>query len=66
MRTLVTLDDDLVKRAAALSGIRDTSALVEQALLTLIEQETKRGLSKIGGTDASATSATRDRDAGGA
>jgi Arc/MetJ family transcription regulator len=37
MRTTVALDDDLVARAQALTGLREKSSLVREALKALIE-----------------------------
>lgn len=48
MRTTVTIDDDLIEQAMALSGTRETSALVRQGLRALIEQESARRLAKTG------------------
>lgn len=62
MRTTVTIDDDLIEQAMALSGTRETSALVRQGLRALIEQESARRLAKLGGSDPSATGAPRDRE----
>ena len=61
MRTTVTIDDDLVAQAIALSGTRETSALLKQGLRALIEQESARRLARLGGSDPAATAAPRDR-----
>lgn len=39
MRTTVTLDDDLLEKARAYAGIQETSALVQQSLITLVRKE---------------------------
>ena len=57
MRTTVTIDDDLVAQAIALSGTRETSALLKQGLRALIEQESARRLARLGGSDPAATAA---------
>ena len=47
MRTNVVLDDDLVKRAQQLTGIRTKRELIDAALRTLVrlqEQSSARGL----------------------
>jgi len=62
MRTTVTIDDELVAQAVALSGTRETSALLKQGLQALIEQESARRLARLGGSDPSATAAPRDRN----
>ena len=54
MRTTVTLDDELVDKAAALTGIKERSALVREAMNTLVRVESARRLAALGGTDARA------------
>jgi Arc/MetJ family transcription regulator len=63
MRTTVTLDDEVVAKAAALAGTSETSALVRQGLETLIRVESARRLAALGGTDSTATAAPRRRGA---
>jgi Arc/MetJ family transcription regulator len=50
MRTTVTLDDELVKKAQFYTGIQEKSALIRHALKTLIELEASRRLARLGGT----------------
>ena len=50
MRTTVTLDDELLARAEALTGIDERSTLLRLALTTLIERESSRRLARLGGT----------------
>lgn len=61
MRTTVTIDDDLLAKAAELTGVRENTALLRQGLQTLIRVESARRLAALGGTDTSATSAPRRR-----
>lgn len=63
MRTTVTLDDDLIVRARALTGVNETSALVREGLETLIRVESARRLAALGGSDPKALSAPRRRAA---
>jgi Arc/MetJ family transcription regulator len=63
MRTTVTLDDDLLVRALALTGVTETSALVREGLKTLIRVESARRLAALGGSDPKASSAPRRRAA---
>ncbi len=63
MRTTVTVSDELVARAAELTGRNETSALVRLGLEALIERESARRLALMGGTDPSAASAPRQRTA---
>jgi Arc/MetJ family transcription regulator len=50
MRTTVTLDDELVDKAMAYSGITERSELIRHALKTLVELEASRRLARLGGT----------------
>lgn len=61
MRTTVTLDDDLVSRAQALTGIEEKAALVREGLNALIEREAARRLAALGGSDPDAKAAPRRR-----
>jgi Arc/MetJ family transcription regulator len=51
MRTTLALDDELVARAQALTGLKEKSALVREALKALIERESARRLARLGGTE---------------
>lgn len=51
MRTTITLDDDLVAKAQALTGVQEKSALVRLALKMLVERETARRLARLGGSE---------------
>jgi Arc/MetJ family transcription regulator len=51
MRTTVTLDEKLLKRAHELSGIEERSALLHEALKELIAREASRRLALLGGTE---------------
>ena len=61
MRTTVNLDDDLVARAGQLSGLRERSALLREALTALIERESARRLAKLGGSEPKAKVPPRRR-----
>ena len=50
MRTTLALDDELVFKAQGLTGLREKSALVREALTALIERESARRLAKLGGS----------------
>ena len=50
MRTTVTLDDDLLEQARTYTGIQETSALVQQALVNLVQKEAAKRLAKLGGS----------------
>ena len=51
MRTTLALDDDLVARAQAFTGVSEKSALVRKALKALIERESARRLARLGGSE---------------
>ena len=50
MRTTVALDDELLAKAQAYTGIREKSALVREALKALVEREAARRLARLGGS----------------
>ena len=50
-RTTLTLDDDLLAAAQALTGLNEKSALVREALKALIERESARRLARLGGSE---------------
>ncbi|MEY8014963.1 MULTISPECIES: type II toxin-antitoxin system VapB family antitoxin [Mycobacterium] len=61
MRTTVTIDDDLLAKAAELTGVHENVALLRQGLQTLIRVESARRLAALGGTDREATAGPRRR-----
>jgi Arc/MetJ family transcription regulator len=50
MRTTLALDDDLVRRAQEYTGIVEKTALVREALKSLIQKEAARRLAALGGS----------------
>ena len=50
MRTTLALDDELVAKAVALTGLNEKSSLVREALKALIERESARRLARLGGS----------------
>lgn len=50
MRTTLTLDDELVEKARFYTGIKETPALIREALKKLVELEASRRLARLGGT----------------
>ncbi|AOO82649.1 type II toxin-antitoxin system VapB family antitoxin [Bosea vaviloviae] len=61
MRTTVALDDELLAKAQAYTGLRERSALLREALTALIERESARRLARLGGSDTAAEAAPRRR-----
>jgi Arc/MetJ family transcription regulator len=51
MRVRLTLDDELVTRARALTGLKETSTLVSKALEALIERGAAHRLVRLGGSE---------------
>ncbi len=62
MRTTVTIDDDLLQRAAELTGMTERSALLREGLETLVRVESAKRLAALGGSDAAASAAPRRRN----
>jgi Arc/MetJ family transcription regulator len=50
MRTTLAIDDELVSTAQEFTGIIEKTALVREALKSLIERESSRRLAALGGT----------------
>jgi Arc/MetJ family transcription regulator len=61
MRTTLALDDDLLAEAQRLTGTKEKSALVRQALRALIERESARRLARLGGSELALTEVPRRR-----
>ncbi|AOF97110.1 MULTISPECIES: type II toxin-antitoxin system VapB family antitoxin [unclassified Sphingobium] len=51
MRTTLALDDDLVAEAQELTGLKEKSALVREALKALVQREAARRLALLGGSE---------------
>jgi len=51
MRTTLALDDDLVAKAQAFTGLKEKSSLMREALKALIERESARRLARLGGSE---------------
>jgi Arc/MetJ family transcription regulator len=61
MRTTLALDDGLLEKAQAYTGLREKSALVREALKALIERESARRLARLGGSEPDLLAAPRRR-----
>lgn len=55
IRTTLALDDDLVAKAQAFTGLKEKSSLVREALKALIERESARRLARLGGSEPGPT-----------
>jgi len=51
MRTTLALDDDLLAKAQALTGLQEKTALIREALKALIARESARRLAALGGSE---------------
>ena len=51
MRVTITLDDELVAEAQDLTGLKEESSLIHEALKALIERESARRLARLGGAE---------------
>ena len=61
MRTTLNIDDDLLQRAADLTGIQEKPSLVRLGLEALIASESARRLAELGGSDQGAKRVRRRR-----
>jgi Arc/MetJ family transcription regulator len=51
MRATLALDDELLAKAQALTGVKEKSALVREVLKALIERESAPRLARLGGSE---------------
>ncbi len=51
MRPTVALDDDLLAKAQALTGVSERTALLREALRALIQRESAKRLALLGGSE---------------
>ena len=61
MRTTLALDDELLEKAQACTGLREKSALVREALRALIERESARRLARLAGSEPQLSAPPRRR-----
>jgi Arc/MetJ family transcription regulator len=61
MRTTLALDDELVAKAQAITGLKEKSSLVREAL---IERESARRLARLGASEPDLEALPRRRPAG--
>jgi len=64
MRTTLALDDELLAKAQAYTGLQEKTALIREALKALIERESAQRLARLGGTEPKLTSIPRRRSKG--
>lgn len=61
MRTTINLDDELLEKAQRLTGIKERTALIHEALKLLVARESARRLVALGGSDPHAEAPPRRR-----
>jgi Arc/MetJ family transcription regulator len=63
MRTTLNIDDNVLKRASELTGVKEKTSLVRLGLQALIAQESSKRLAKLAGTEKSLRPIPRRRPA---
>ncbi len=61
MRTTLNIEDELLKKASKLTGIKEKTSLVKHGLEALIARESSKRLAKLGGTEKELTMIPRRR-----
>ena len=61
MRTTLNLDDELLRRAHVLTGVREKTALIHRGLEALIALESARRLAALAGSEKKLRAAPRRR-----
>ena len=64
MRTTLNIEDELLDKAATLTGIKEKTSLVRLGLEALIARESSRRLAKLGGTEKKLEMIPRRRTGG--
>jgi len=63
MRTTLNVEDELLDRAARLTGVKEKTSLVRLGLEALIARESARRLGRLGGTEKQLKTIPRRRAA---
>ena len=61
MRTTLNIEDELLKKASRLTGIKEKTSLVRLGLEALIARESSKRLAKLGGNEKELTTIPRGR-----
>jgi Arc/MetJ family transcription regulator len=64
MRTTLNIDDETLKKAIRLTGIKEKTALVQRGLEAIIAMESGKRLAKLGGTEKDLKPVPRRRQSG--
>ena len=61
MRTTININDETLKKASLLSGVKEKTSLVKMGLEALIALESSKRLAKLGASEKSAKNIKRRR-----
>ncbi|MGH9946278.1 MAG: type II toxin-antitoxin system VapB family antitoxin [Pyrinomonadaceae bacterium] len=61
MRTTLIIKDEILEKAAAMTGLKEKTALVHAGLEALIEKKARERLAALGGSDPKAEMGRRRR-----
>jgi len=64
MRTTLNIEDDLIKKASKLTGIKEKTSLVRRGLESLIAIESGKRLARLGGSEKALKQIPRRRSKG--
>ena len=63
MRTTLNIDDQMLKKAATLTGVKEKTSLIHLGLEALIARESSKRLAMLGGTEKELKAIPRRRSA---
>ena len=63
MRTTLNINDEILRNASRLTGVKEKTALVRLGLEALIARESSKRLAKLGGTEKGLRAIPRRRSA---
>ena len=63
MRTTLNIDDQMLKKASLLTGVKEKTSLIHLGLEALIARESSKRLAMLGGTEKELKSMPRRRSA---
>jgi len=63
MRSTLNIDDEILKKASRLTGVKEKTALVHLGLEALIARESSKRLARLGGTEKDLRPIPRRRSA---
>lgn len=63
MRTTLNIDDQMLEKAALLTGVKEKTSLIHLGLEALIARESSKRLAMLGGTEKDLKAISRRRSA---